>query len=133
MEKNDILKFIENVIDKKFEVKNKGYDPNSVDQTLDEIFANFSKYITKHNKLVNDYEQLSNNYKDLEKKLNESKKEAALLSSQLDQLKSGGYSMDQINKRLLQVEKNIESSGHTNPKTQAASQTKKTSATKVLK
>lgn len=133
MEKNDILKFIENVIDKKFEVKNKGYDPNSVDQTLDEIFANFSKYITKHNKLVNDYEQLSNNYKDLEKKLNESKKEAALLSSQLDQLKSGGYSMDQINKRLLQVEKNIESSGHTNHKTQAASQTKKTSATKVIK
>lgn len=147
----DILSFIQSVINKKFDSKNKGYDPDQVDETLDAIFEQFKAYIYDANEKAKKLLNIEEDNKSLMSELEALKKENNLLQSHINKLESSGVSMDLINKRLNNMEMRIDSSGkkattkinnltkttstnlqHNSSSTKKINATKKVSATKSV-
>ncbi len=112
MENKDILEFINSVIKKKFEKKDKGYNPLEVDQTLDAIFKNFSVYIQDLEKITKKYDELEKNYGTLLTKYEMIEKQNKIYLSEIQRYESSGASinilkgqMDQLQNELKNVKK----------------------------
>lgn len=110
MTSKEILVFINSIINKKFDTKNKGYDPEQVDQTIDAIFENFKSYINAIDEKTKRINNLEEDNKSLKREIDELKKSNQYLQSNLNKLESSGISLDMINKRLNNMEKEISSS-----------------------
>lgn len=109
VQKQEIIAFIESVIQKKFDVKSKGYDPNSVDETIDEIFSRFKVYIESFIQMSNEIETLKEDNKQLKTKNESLKNEVSLLNEKIQQMESSGFAFNTINNRLDNLEKAKES------------------------
>ncbi len=102
---NDIINFIKNVIDKKFTVVSKGYDPKSVDATLDEIIHNFQQYIELFERESENNLELKKENQDLNKKIQDLTNMNTNLRTQVEKFEKSGYSASIINERLSSLEK----------------------------
>ncbi len=98
--KENIKEFINSVIKKKFEKKDKGYNPLEVDQTLDEIFKNFSHYIDDYEKLSKKYMQLEEEHGTLITKFEMIEKQNKLFQEEINRYESSGASMNMIKRRV---------------------------------
>lgn len=98
--KKDIISFIKSVIDKKFETKDKGYNPTQVDQTLDEIFEVFSDYIVKYNELVEKLKRTQDQYANLSTEYETLDKRCKMYREEITRYESSGISLHMLKKEI---------------------------------
>ncbi len=110
MEKENIKDFINSVIKKKFEKKEKGYSPLEVDQTLDEIFKNFSRYIDDYEKLSKKYYQLEEEHGALITHCEMIEKQNKMFQEEIHRFESSGASMNMLKMKMDELEGKIEKS-----------------------
>ncbi|MGL4948385.1 MAG: DivIVA domain-containing protein [Mycoplasma sp.] len=100
----NIINFLEAVINKKFTAKHQGYDPNQVDETLDLIVNNVNNLLDDWNKLCDKYEALEQKYQISLEEKQVLKKEKAMLEGKIASYESAGVSSAMMNERITKLE-----------------------------
>ncbi len=101
---NDIVDFIQEIINHKFTKTNLGYSPNEVDQILDSIFETFSNFIELYDEVSKNNIALKKQIEELETKNKEFAEKLSIQKSTIEKFEKSGYSMQIINERLSSLE-----------------------------
>ena len=100
----EIIKYINDIINKKFSTINKGYNPTEVDRILDSIIEKFSNYINMYDEVVKNNIALKQQIVDLNAKNEKLLSDLSVCRSTIDKYEKQGYSMDMFNSRLSNLE-----------------------------
>ncbi|MGL4950760.1 MAG: hypothetical protein ACRC4M_02910 [Mycoplasma sp.] len=103
----NIIKFLEAVISRKFATKHQGYDPSQVDETLDSIVSHVNELLDDWNEMVDKYSKLDEKYKTIITQLESVTREKSILEGKITQFESSGVSSAIINERLNKLESTL--------------------------
>ncbi len=118
----DIKKYIQEIIQKKFTKKDKGYDPTEVDKTLDDIFQNFSHYIDDYNSLSKKYDELEEKFGNLSTQYEVIEKQNKMYMSEIQRYESSGASMNLLKSKMDRLENELRSKEPKESKTKKVNQ-----------
>ncbi len=109
--RNNMKKIYENIneiIAKKFSSKNNGYDPDEVDQTLDEIIEMFTKHENEINIKFSEYNAISSNNEKLKKKVIDLEHHIKTLKDELHYLNDSGVGFHKLKEDINILKRKVD-------------------------